>query len=509
MTAQKINRIRLLERLKSPESLLIFALFLFVLSKLYTLFTPLFHDEIGVYGRLLFYMYEHGSSMHPADVTPEFGRGHPLFFTCFLSVTSSLFAQNYIAARTVVLALSVLTILATFVLAKKASNSRTALVVSLLVLFQPIFYAQSTMILPEIMLCLLGLLCLIAYLNHQYWLYFFWASLLLLTKETGVVVLGTVALNEWKKNGFSFRIRLLLPLTRWLLPLVSLILFFGIQKQAYGWYLYPFHTSLISFNPGTICIRLLLNFSNLLLDQGRFLLLIAFIYSSWKMGRQSFLKLVNRYFLLLAYIGLMLVFSSLNYVMTRYLLLILPASLLFLILSIEPYFFKARYLITYFMLSLPFQFSFLYFRQDNDMGYLIVVENMKQSIAKLDELTQGKAAMIWAQFPELNALDYRHDGYVSNPNYVLRTVYKDSIDYILISDRDYLETDKLLNNMEYAIENKVDSIINDTTAFGNSGFELVYEKVLFYNRQRIFKTNNDRHRKANYRLKQDIKINPK
>jgi hypothetical protein len=329
------------------------------------------------------------------------------------------------------------------------------------------------------------------------------ASLLLLTKETGVVVLGTVALNEWKKSGFSFRWKPLLHCIRWLAPLCTLLLFFVIQKQAYGWYLYPFHTSLISFNPATVLIRFALNFSNLFLDQGRFLLLIAFTYSSWKMGRSAFNKLIDRYFLLLAYIGLMLLFSSLNYVMSRYLLLILPASLLFLTLSIQPYFFKAKYLVVYLILSLPFQFSFLYFRQDNDMGYLIVVENMKQSIAKLDELTQGKPAMIWAQFPELNALDYRHDGYVSNPNYVLRTVYKDSIDYILISDRDYLETDKLLNNMEYAIENKVDSIINDTTAFSNSGFELVYEKVLFYNRQRIFKTNNDRRRKATYRLEQD------
>ena len=197
----------------------------------------------------------------------------------------------------------------------------------------------------------------------------------------------------------------------------------------------------------------------------------------------------------------MLLFSSLNYVMTRYLLLILPASLLFLTIGIQPYFFKVKYLFTYLILSLPFQFSFLYFRQDNDMGYLIVVENMQQSIAKLDELTKGKPAMIWAQFPELNALDFRHDGYVKNPNYVLRTVYKDSIDYILISDRDYLDNDKLVNNMEYQIENKVDSILNDSIAFQNSGFELVYEKVLFFNRQRIFRTNNNQYRAADYYLK--------
>ena len=62
---------------------LIILLIAFFASKIFTLFTPLFHDEIGVYGRLLFYMYEQGPSMHPADVTPEFGRGHPLFFTYF------------------------------------------------------------------------------------------------------------------------------------------------------------------------------------------------------------------------------------------------------------------------------------------------------------------------------------------------------------------------------------------------------------------------------------------
>ena len=480
---------------------LIILLIAFFASKIFTLFTPLFHDEIGVYGRLLFYMYEQGPSMHPADVTPEFGRGHPLFFTYFLSLISGCFAKNYIAARSVVLCLSVLTVYCTYCLAQKLTDAKTAAVVSILLIFQPIFYAQSTMILPEIMLSLLGLLCLITYINQQYWLYCVMASLLLLTKETGVVVLGTVALNEWKKSGFSFRWKPLLHCIRWLAPLCTLLLFFVIQKQAYGWYLYPFHTSLISFNPATVLIRFALNFSNLFLDQGRFLLFVAFIYSSWKMGRPAFIKLIDRYFLLLAYIGLMLLFSSLNYVMTRYLLLILPASLLFLIIGIQPYFSKVKYLFAYLILSLPFQFSFLYFRQDNDMGYLIVVENMQQSIAKLDELTKGKPAMIWAQFPELNALDFRHDGYVKNPNYVLRTVYKDSIDYILISDRDYLANDKLVNNMEYQIENKVDSILNDSIAFQNSGFELVYEKVLFFNRQRIFRTNNNQYRAADYHLK--------
>ncbi|MDC0231103.1 glycosyltransferase family 39 protein [Aureispira] len=484
----------------TPFVILCIFLSLFVISKIFTLFTPLFHDEIGIYGRLLFYMLEHGPSMHPGDVTPEFGRGHPLFFTYFLSVLTSWTGGSYVSARCIILLLSVALVLMTYIFAKKISNKNIALTACIILLFQPIFYSQSTMILPEIMLSLLAIISIYFYINKRYFLYFIFSGLLILTKETGIVLFASIGLYEWYKDRFKISLNLILTIIKWSLPFSLIILFFAIQKLEYGWFLYPFHTSLISFNPVTLFIRFLLNISNLFLDQGRFMLTIALIYSLWKIDKEKRKYLIDKYFLLLSVCFVMIAFSSINYVMTRYLLMILPLVLIFIVAIIKESIFNSKYLVLYFLLTLPFQFSFYTFRQDNDMGYLIVVENMRKSIAELDKLTEGKPAMIWAQFPELNALDFIHDGYVSNPNYVLRTVYSDSIDYILISGREYLKNDKLINDMKYDIENKVDSILNDETAYKNSGFELMYDKTLFYNRQRIFKTNNFKKRDKNYKL---------
>jgi len=464
---------------------------IFFLSKIFTLYTPLFHDEIGVYGRLLFYMMEHGPSMNPANVTPEFARGHPLFFTFFLSSLTSWFGGTYIVARAVILFLSLSLLVVTYILGRDIAGKKVGLLATIMLSFQPIFYAQSTMILPEIMLSLLAMLSLLFYIHKKYWLYFIFAGLLVLTKETGVILFAGVALNEWYKDKFRISIPLIGRVIKWSLPILSLFTFLAVQKYQYGWFLYPFHTSLISFNIGTILIRFVLNLSNLLLDQGRFMLTIAVLITLWKMDKEKRREFLDKNFLILSVCIIMLGFSSINYVMVRYLILILPLVMISIVSLLHHQGYTRKHLIIYFMLTLPFQFNFLMFRQDNDMGYLIVVESMKQSIAELDRVTQGDTVTVYAQFPELNALDFLHDGYTTNPNYELLTIYSDTIDYILISDLDYLWADKLINDMEYSIENKVDSILNDSIAYKNSNWELLYDHTIFYNRQRLYKTNNE------------------
>ena len=124
------------------------------------------------------------------------------------------------------------------------------------------------------------------------------------------------------------------------------------------------------------------------------------------------------------------------------------------------------------------------------MGYLIVVNNMQKSIAELDSITEGKAVKVFAQFPEINALEDPRNGYTTNPNYTLTDKYDESVDYILKSGNEHLIMDEVINNVDYGLDKTIDKIINNSEALKTSKIELLYDEKLFYNRQRIFRTNN-------------------
>ncbi len=463
---------------------------LFFLSKMMQLNTPLFHDELGVYGRALFYMIDHGSSMIPGDIDPEISRGHPLFFAFFVSQISSWFGGSYFVARLTVLFLAMGLLVATYWLGKELVNKKTGLLAAASLSFQPIFFSQSTLILPEIMLSLLGLLSLLFYVRKQYFWYFAFASLLVLTKETALVILGGIVLNEWYKNKFRIDFFLIKTNLIWLSPLVCFFLFLWIQKQQHGWYLYPYHTSFISFSISSICLRMTMALVLLFLNQGRFILTIIALVALARMGRTARKKLLNQNFLFLAVAINMLGFSSINYLMARYFLLILPLLILSFMSILQKQNYRLRHLLFYFVCTIPFQSNFWVFCNDDNMSYLVVVSSMQKSIAELDRITAGKKAKIFAEFPEINALEDPRNGYTNNPNYILTDKYDETVDYILRSSNKHSTNNQSSLEIINGHIQPIDTIINKLQAYPNTKIKLVYEAELYYNKQRIFKTNN-------------------
>ena len=470
---------------------LIALLVLFFFAKIVHIYTPLFHDELGFYGRAFFYMLDHGPSMMPGDIDPQLSRGHPLFFVFFVSWVSSWFGSSYVPARCLIILLSLALLATTYFLGKEMGGKKVGLLAAFCLAFQPLFFAQSTLILPEVMLALLGTLSILFYIQKRYWWYFLTASLMVLTKETGIVLFAGVALNEWYQNRFKITLSLVGRVVKWSIPFSCFILFLIVQKYQNGWFLFPFHTGLISFGIGDILVRFTLNCVIVLLDQGRFLLLIAVIIAIRKKDKAERKSLLDEHFVFVSLGLMMLAFSSINYVMTRYLVLLLPVLMVSFITILAEQGYTKKLLLIFFFLTLPFQYSFLIFRQDSDMGYLITVQNMKKSIGELDKISQGRKMTIYARFPELNGLEYPRDGYTNNPNYNIVDKYDETVDYILKSDHGHLAVDEFINNVEYVFDNNLDSIIYNPEAYKNSGFELIYESTYFYNHQRLFKTNNN------------------
>ena len=150
---------------------------IFFLAKLVALPIPLFHDELEVYGKALFYMLDNGPSMIPGDVDPDISRGHPLFFIFFVSSLTAIFGKTYVAARAIILLISLALIVTTYYLGKELVNKKVGIWAALFLAIQPMFFAQSTLILPEVMLSLLGSLTILFYLKNRYGWYFLFGSL--------------------------------------------------------------------------------------------------------------------------------------------------------------------------------------------------------------------------------------------------------------------------------------------------------------------------------------------
>ncbi|MDC0231102.1 glycosyltransferase family 39 protein [Aureispira] len=446
----------------------------------------MFHDELGVYGQGIFYLLDHGPSMIPGDMIPVLSRGHPLFFMFFVSLFTKLLGGSYISAKFVILVLSLALIFCTYLLGKELFGKKSALISAIILSFQPVFFAQSTLILPEIMLALLSVLSILFYIKRRYIWYFFTAALLCLTKETGIVIFAGIALNEWYKNQFRINLKLILTIVKWLAPISCFIIFLIVQKLQHGWFLYPYHTSLISFNAVDICNRFFLGFKHLFYDQGRIILCIAALLNL--IGNKE--KINNSkdgiMFLFGAIMLIFFAFSSLNYFMVRYQLMVLPIMIISAVALINTKHNKISpkiYIPIYFLLTLPYQYSFRTFSTDANMNYLITVENMQKSISKLDSITKGKAVRVFALFPEIWALKDPRYGYTNNPNYILYDQYNDSCDYIIRGSNNLFDEDAFYNG-------KIDSLLFDTQALKASKIEKLYESQLYFSKQSIFKTNN-------------------
>jgi len=467
-----------------PPIILGVLLCVFAIAKLAHIYTPLFHDELEVYGRAVFYMVDHGPSMIPADIDTDLSRGHPLFFVFLTSLLTSLFGGTYMAARIVMLLVSLGLIVTTYFLGKEMVSKKVGLLAAIMLSFQPLFFTQSTLILPEVMLTLLGMLSLLFYLKEKYLLYFIFASLVILTKETGIVLFAGIALNEWYKERFRITLGLIGRSLKWSAPISCFVIFLFIQKYQHGWYLYPYHTGFISFEIQDVLGRFLLGAKHLFHDQGRFMLLILMLVDVLKMNKKEFFNIFQSNFLTLVLFLMFFCFSSLNYFMARYEVLLLPLLMIFVLSVLRvSQTNNYKHFLLYFILTLPFQYNLSTFSTDDNMNYLITVENMKESIAELDKRTDGKPAAIFAILPESFALQDPRYGYTNNPNYILLHKYSDSCDYILRGSHNIYDHKAVLIS-------PIDTILNNKEALDSSSIEEVYNKQLYFSNQRIFKTNN-------------------
>jgi hypothetical protein len=314
-------------RLLAPVGILL----VFVALKFQDLFLPYFWDEAWSYVPAVLEMAQKGSSLLPNAIDPELYRGHPLMFYFLASAWVQAFGASIPAVKAFPLLVSLVFLWRYFTFSRAQFGTKTAQFALVLLPLQSVFFAQSAMLLPEILLALFTLLALDTYLRRKLAQTTLWLTLALYTKESAAVIWGTLFLLELVRAAQSTSPRTALPnLLIFLFPLAAVVAFFVAQRVIVGWYLFPDHVSFIRVD--AVLNRLTGYLNYLLWSSGRNVLTILTTTALVVLGIRKKRAIQSPATGPAAAIGLFalfyLMFSSLNFYSPRYLLSVLPLLLL-------------------------------------------------------------------------------------------------------------------------------------------------------------------------------------
>ena len=278
-------------RTKIANSLPILVLLaLFVVAKWPHLHYPFFWDESWSYAPGVRLMYDHGPSLMPNAIDTFYSRGHPLFFYASAATWMRLTGgYSHFNAHLFALVVTLCLLITVYRVALQLAGRVAALTAVAALMVHVGFFVQATAVVPEMLVALFSFLSVSAFAARKWALAGVSLTLLLLTKESGIVagvVLGLAALAMLPSQQFSRREKGFAMLAV-AVPAVLTAAFFLLQKQLLGWYLYPEHTGLISFEWGTFFDKFQQSLSYLLVSEApRFL-----VYAAMAAGGAAALRL--------------------------------------------------------------------------------------------------------------------------------------------------------------------------------------------------------------------------
>jgi len=370
----------------------------FIISRFGYLNLPFYWDEAWSYATAVFDMNDHGLALVPGNGNPELTRGHPLLFYFLSAVWTKLFGTSLMMVHLFPLMISCLMLAAVFFIARAMFDQETSMAATVLFALQSVFLAQSTLLLPEVMLALYTLLTVFAYFRKKWTLFAACSVLLVMTKETGMVLIGTLffdklvlerLINSGQKKSGRMLIRELAIMS---IPVLAFFIFMILQKIRMGWFLYPGHLNLAILDPHEIVNRIRIFSSKLLFQHGRNIL---FFSAMAALGYLIFKRSVNKpsaHFLLfsLVFIIFFIAFSSVNFFTTRYLLSVFPFFIIpcswLIITGLKRKWLKASAVVAFALLFAWCTFAGSRNEQDTSLGYKNTVLLQKQAVNFAEEM---------------------------------------------------------------------------------------------------------------------------
>lgn len=292
---------------------------------------PYFWDEAWPYGVAVRTLHHHGLSLLP-DALPSFvSRGHPLMFHFLAALWMKVFGTSLISGHSFALAVSLLTIVFVYKFCKAFFSKRVAMIACILMAVQPVFIAQSVFLMPEMLMALWTMVCFYYYFRQQWLAFVLAATAMLLTKESGgilILALGATELTGYCLPGG----RRFMPFARRAgiiaLPVAFAFVYFLIQKLQYGFFLYPFYMNYMASQWMKITSDLPSALAYLFVYDGRngisaFILVALSMLAFTK--RKTAIGNTGRIFLcFVIFIAGYVLFSAVNYYIPRYLLCCFP-----------------------------------------------------------------------------------------------------------------------------------------------------------------------------------------
>lgn len=292
---------------------------------------PYFWDELGVYGRAAVYMHDHRLSLLPSALPPELSRGHPLLLPFLFAAAFRAFGPTPMVAHVGMLIVASGLALSVLWVGRWHWNAAVGLGAMALLLAQPLFLAQSSLLLPEIPMALAGLWAVHAFSRGNHGVAGLWLGLAIFLKETAVVldVVLAGALGLAWLRARPTRARAVRGLLSVVLPVAAYGGFLLLQRHQNGWFLYPFHSRQIDFHWSAMKATLASAASFVFVEQGR-------IGCSAVLALGSIGQLIGRRparssargpglrGILAVFMAAFLLFSAGNVFMKRYLLCLLP-----------------------------------------------------------------------------------------------------------------------------------------------------------------------------------------
>ncbi len=162
---------------------------------------PYFWDEAGYYVPAARDLFLHGTLIPRS--TPS--NAHPPLVMAWLALAWRVAGYSPLVTRTAMLALSALSLVGLFRLARSAANLPVAWATTTLVAIYPVYFTQSSMAQVDLPAAGFTFWALAAYIEDRPWKLALWFSLAALAKETAI--LAPLALFGWELLAYFIRRR--------------------------------------------------------------------------------------------------------------------------------------------------------------------------------------------------------------------------------------------------------------------------------------------------------------
>lgn len=450
----------------------------FVLIKLPYVELPYYWDEAWVYAPAVQEMAASGPSLAPDAIPAELTRGHPLLFHFLAAIWVSVFGNSAVAAHSFALLVSVLLLIAVYRSASRIFSPAAGIAAVVLICVQPVFFAQSGLLLPEIMLALFLLLALQAYIENKWVVYMLAAAAAILTKESAVALFAGLSAHRllvWLKHRGGHR-QHIITLVKINAPALLWVGFLLWQYVVRGWMFFPYHVYLMSFEPTFILNQFNRYLLYIFIYQGRNAVtaILAITLIAIAFGKIQ-LSAVQRHWLICSGIFSFFFFmmSAVNFYSGRYVLILVILLCMAAAGMLSQINWK-RWIVALLVIvaATPSIINMITYpgKEDNERGYANAVQVMQQAGQWLTSNEQ-KDRKVYGTFLIHNMLTDARGGYLTKDKLHKHTVtVPDSAYYIVWNS---FENEQLINDLK-----------NDTARFTEEKkFEISSSQVIIYRRK--------------------------